>query len=414
MRLVRRSLLAGLTLLALLVVAGWTSVPQEGGGIAVVGQVTNGTPGAGFPAGLTVALHVFSGVEETAVYTTTAAADGSYRFEGLALDAGQTVVARVVYQGSAYLSDLVTFEPGQRELSRPVVIYESTEYPVSVQVTQLHIFLTPVGDRLHVAEYYLAGNDGGRTYVGTEDPETGRRTTLDFTLPAGAEELSFDGPGLGERFLARENGFVDTYPVPPGTVTSEIFFRYTLPYQVELRIERAFDVPVASIVLVVPEGDGVLRGEGITSTGEFDTEAGSALSYAAGPLAAGESLAFDLIAGAEPVPAAEAGGLATRNSAVETGIGVVALALAVVATYLMWRKPSPGPVPERARPLVEAIAALDARFEAGQLDEDRYHEERDALKRQVYALVEGGGGAGERRSRGVGTSGIETSRGEEI
>ena len=49
MRLVRLSLLAGLTLLALPVVVGWTPAPQEGGGIAVVGQVTNGTPGAGFP-----------------------------------------------------------------------------------------------------------------------------------------------------------------------------------------------------------------------------------------------------------------------------------------------------------------------------------------------------------------------------
>ena len=389
MRLVRRSCLAGLALLALLVVTGWTPVSQEGGGIPVVGQVTNGTPGGSVPAGLTVALHVFTRAEETAVYTTTTAADGSYGFQGLALDVGQTVVVRVVYQDSAYLSDLATFEDGQRELSRSVVIYESTEDPAAVQVAQLHVFLTPVGDRLHVAEYYLAGNDGDRTYVGTEDPETGRRTTLDFTLPAGAEGLSFDGSGLGERFLARENGFVDTYPVPPGTTTSEILFRYTLPYQEELHIERAFDVPVASVVLILPEGDGVLRGEGITSTGEFNTEAGPALSYAAGPLAAGESLAFDLIAGTEPVPAAEAEGLTTSNSAVETGIGLVALAAAVVATYLIWRKPGPGPVPERARPLVEAIAMLDTRFEAGQLGEDRYHEERDALKRQVYALVTG-------------------------
>ncbi|MEE8389171.1 MAG: hypothetical protein V3S14_00020 [Anaerolineae bacterium] len=137
-------------------------------------------------------------------------------------------MARVVYQDVACGSDLATFEPGQPEAVVAVTIYETTEDPSAIQIAQMHAFMSMLGDRLQIGEYLLVSNARDRTYVGKEDPEAGQRSTLSFILPEGAEELSFDDSGLGERYLERGGGFADTEPVIAGTATVEMLFSYEL------------------------------------------------------------------------------------------------------------------------------------------------------------------------------------------
>lgn len=265
----------------------------------------------------------------------------------------------------------------------------TTENPSNVVVSQLYIFITRSGDRLQVGEYYLIGNMGEQTYIGVEDPQTGRRATLTFTMPEGAGNLNFDGPGLGERFLPREGGFADTEPVPPASVTVEVLFSYELPYQEGLRLERTFSVPVASVVLVVSEGM-ALEGAGLSSTGPLDTQMGSALSYTTGPLAAGDALAFTVTTAPETPSASLVGGAPVRNAGREVAIGLAALAAAMASAYLLWRPGGAGPIPAHIHPLVERIAALDEAFEAGERGEEVYRAERERLKRRIRTLLERG------------------------
>jgi hypothetical protein len=246
--------------------------------------------------------------------------------------------------------------------------------PSDVVVTQLHFFVTRGEGTLQVIEYYLIGNTGQETYEGVEHPQTGGRVTISFTLPEGAEVLRFDGPGLGERFVEVAWGFADTEPIPPGMATVEVLFTYRLPYREGMQVARVFEVPVMSAVLVVAEEGLVLEGRGLTPAGTLDTQVGPATSYTAGPLGAGESLTFSVLAGEHPATSAP-----VRNAPWEVVIGLVALAVA----YLLWRSPAPGPCPAEARPLVDEIAALDADFEAGRVEEEVYRQKRDALKRRV-------------------------------
>ena len=372
-------------LLALLLTVGWRPVPQTDEFI-VEGQVTNGTPGGPIPADLPVALHVFSGMEETGTYATVLAADGFFHFDDVAPEEGATFATHVVYQDVTYISDLVTLEPGQRKLDLPVTIYESTEDPSAVLVTQLHVFMTREEDRLQVGEYYLVSNTGDQTYVGTED-ETGRRTTLTFTTPEGAEDLNFDGSGLDERYLELEEGFADTEPIPPGTATAETLFSYNLPYRKGFRVERTFDAPVTSVVLVLSDAGMALEGGSLTSEEVIDTQMGPALSYTAGPLEAGETLVFTLVARPQTMPSAPTATAPTRNPAQEIAVGLAALAAAVAAIYWMWRSPGAGPLPTQVRPLVEEIAALDIEFESGQVAKKAYYKERDSLKQQIRSRL---------------------------
>jgi hypothetical protein len=263
-----------------------------------------------------------------------------------------------------------------------------TEDPSAILITQLHVFLTQMGDRLQVGEYYLVSNTGEQTYVGAQDPQTGERTTLAFTLPEGAAALSFDGPGLGERYLELKDGFADTQPIPPGTATVEILFSYELPYREGMQVERVFEVPVISIALLLAVEEGIaLEGPGIVPAGTLDTQMGPTRSYTAGPRGAGESLVFSLTAEENAMPVAPAASKPARNAAQEASIGIVALAAAIAATRLVWRSPSPRPLPARARPLIEAIATLDARFEGREIKKEAYQQERQALKTQLHALL---------------------------
>ncbi|HHS97851.1 MAG TPA: carboxypeptidase regulatory-like domain-containing protein [Chloroflexi bacterium] len=376
----------------LLSALGWTRMPQATT-VTVKGRVTNGTPGGEVPPGLEVSLHVFSSGQESETLTTTVAADGSFSFEKVPGGEDRTYIAQVTYQGVEYTSDPVTPSADEEEVNAPITIYETTEDPATVQVTQLHVFINELEGQLLVEEYWLIGNEGERTYVGREDPETGQRVTLQVTLPEGAQDLTFDGPGLGDRFVERPNGFADTRPIPPGGTTVEIAFFYTLPYQEGLQVEQAADVPIGSVVVLMVQGDLALEGAGLEPMGTVDTQMGPAFSYIGGPLAAGEPLAFTLVP-APPTteePAPPAGHPATapaRNPARETAVGLAALAAAIVGALLLWRAPSPGPVPPRIRPLVERIAALDAEYRSGQIPEGTYLKRREQLKREIQALWE--------------------------
>lgn len=381
--------LAFLLLLAGLSVA-WTPAFQAEGG-AVTGDVVNGTPGGGVPDDLTVTLHIFTDMEETATHTTTVRADRSFRFEGLRFSEGDTLVARAQYREVAYVSEFATVEQGQQEISLPVTIYETTEDPADVAIFQLHVFVNRAGEQIQVGTYAVMGNTGDATYVGSQGPSaergTSARTTWSATLPGDAENLRFDTGELGRRFVSQEDGFADTRPIPPGGASVETSFTYELPFREGMEIEQAFDVPVRSAVLVLPEGDWALEGPDISSQGTLDTQMGAAQSYTAGPLSRGQPLAFAIVP--------RTGRTTTRSGGSSAGsldnvvLGVAALVAAGVAAAAMWRSPSPGPVPVQVQAEIEAIAALDRDFEKGRLPEQAYREQRRSLKQQVHRRLSG-------------------------
>jgi hypothetical protein len=114
----------------------------------------------------------------------------------------------------------------------------------------------------------------------------------------------------------------------------------------------------------------------------MDTTMGPIQVYTAGPLDAGHPIQFRVRT--EPLPAAEAAPTApVRNPNLEIVVGLVALAVAVGAAWVLWRPPAPEPVPAAVRPQIEAIAALDADYQAGRVGEKEYRRQREALKREA-------------------------------
>lgn len=259
----------------------------------------------------------------------------------------------------------------------------TTDDPSMVTVAQLHIFLRRVDERLQVREYYLISNSGDKTYIGREDPDTGQRFTLVFSLPAGATNPTVDKEIAG-RVIMLPDGLADTEPIPPGMATVDLSFQYDLPYQDGMEVQRTFPVSVTSVVLLGMGGDLSLEGSALTSQGALQIPQGMALAYTAGPIPAGEVLSFRVRKGAiAPAGGSPVAGGPTRNPATEIAFGLVALAVAGGVAYWLIRPPAPGPVPPSVRPLIEAIAALDADYEAGRVGEKEYYHRRETLKRQA-------------------------------
>jgi hypothetical protein len=114
----------------------------------------------------------------------------------------------------------------------------------------------------------------------------------------------------------------------------------------------------------------------------MDTTMGPIQVYTAGPLDAGHPIQFRVRTGSSPTAGATPSA-PVRNPTTEIVVGLVALGVAVVAAWVLWRPPAPGPVPAAIRPQIEAIAALDADYQAGQVEEEEYRRRREALKREA-------------------------------
>lgn len=382
-----RSQLASLLVVLGLLLAGRPLAAQAPA--SITGRVENRTPGGAIPASASVNLHLYELGAPVDLYTTTLGTDGTFSFPAPEGAAGLQVYASLEYQGVHYRS--ATYDLAEPLDGLVIDIYESTDDPAAVEIEQVHIFIAPFDDRVRIAELYHLSNRGERSYIGRPDPQTGVRSTLAIALPSGAEGLSLAGASLGERYVGDGASFVDTQPVLPGAGVQEIEFSYELALSLDRVITRAFALPVTSVVLLVRSESLGLDGPDIIPLGFMSTQMGSVATYQAGPFAAGEALSFSfsvqtLEAPPSGVPAAAAGSPGIGSLEVLGGLLVLGVAVWLILRARPRSRSLP-PVPEEAQPIIAAIAELDHRFAAGEMQEAAFRQERERLKEALRKRI---------------------------
>lgn len=363
--------------LAVMPAVAYTQTPSP---IVISGQVVNGTPGGSLPSGQPVTLHLFSETaQQVQVAHSMLSDEGTFRFEVRPEEAASFAVA-MRHQGVLYTTAPTPLDTGSEDHNVELILYDTTESAEAVIAGQVHLFIVPAEDILQITEYYVLSNTGTETYVGREDAATGSRFTLAFPLPDQARTVHVEGADVPEeRYFVEERAVIDTAPILPGEVTSEVRFTYDLPLQAAQPLRRTFPIPVQALVLVAGDTSLSLEGTGLTPMGSDET--GAANAYLAGPLAAGEPLEFTVGSpGAANVPV-------QRAPTQELGIGMLALAASLALSYRLWQS-RPHAIPEAARPLVAALARLDAQHAAGEIPKAVYTRERAALKTQLKSLIE--------------------------
>ncbi len=369
---------------------------QKGAGL-IMGTVTNGTTGQPV-ADVTVELGIFDHTELAEQRTTSTDAAGRFSFSELPTDPQVIYAARVVYPaGVPYSSDFVSFDAGQTELSLPVTVYETTSDPAGVRAERVHFIVEfdPAlpGEAL-VAELIVFSLDGDRTYVGDGN------AVLRFPLPAGATDLGINEEEIGGRFEATADGFVDRLPLRPGSNVRQVLYRYSLPYSGNrLDFRRALPYPATAINALIADVGQQVSSPQLADQGRRSAQGASYYNLVATNLAAGQEILIRMTG----LPSAQGGGgsgsgaTALSRAVVFLLIGLAAgMAALLVALPILRRRMAPAPAARTGldrEALLDALAGLEAAYEAGEISEAAYRDQRLLLKAQLRDLLRREGAA---------------------
>jgi len=367
------------------------AVLAQGEGI-IEGQVTNGTAGAPpeSVAGLEVTLYEVADGAAELMATTTSDGDGWFRFEGLATEPDRSYRFQLEYEGIVY-GAVSGFPADETLLHVAATVYEITASDSNIAVDRHHVVVDFAAGGALFQELYIFNNTGDKIYVG----EGG--TTLCFSLPDGAADVTFSDAETAAHFVETDGGLASVRPVMPGQ--REVTYSYDLPYDgTALTVSRRVLYPTSSMDLLVAN-TGVqaespqmvyqgLSGGDETAYQHFSAEdlPGDAvveLRLSGSPQGAGVP--------ALPRPSWSRG-LQEVGPAIALVMGLLG---ALLAFALMRRGRSSEPVAEgevdatsQRGELLHLIADLDDAFVEGHLDEESYHQLRAKMKtrlRDVWA-----------------------------
>jgi hypothetical protein len=372
----------------------------------VEGQVINGTQGgAEIGAGIAVNLHIFDASLEEQILSAETDAEGRFRFAGLDTAPALEYWVEAIYLDVAYGSDdLLQFADGQTALEATVTVYETTEDDTGVQLDLVHIFAESFGEVLRISETHLFGSTEDRTYIGVENAD-GLRETVFVPVPADAVGFAL-GEGFAEdRFTTVDGGLIDSEPVRPGTLMSEVRFSYHLMASTSsIVLERSFAYPVNSLTVLVAQPGLLLASEQLESMGtqliqdrQYEIFTGQSMDPSVPVVFEFTQVASagdDLDTGGMPSGQVPSGGTAPGGQSLLLwfGIGLALLAVAGVVVYAAAaRRPAsqrvvsdPGPAFDpKAREMIARLADLEDAYEAGELDEETYVSKRMAIFREL-------------------------------
>jgi len=375
-----------LSVFLLYLVASPAAVVAQNRGI-IEGQVVNATEGA-LPesvAGLEVVLYGVVGESTELLATATSDRQGRFRFEGV-----DTAPAHV-YRGQLEYREVVcgsesTFPPGDTVLHLVITIHETTASDHSIVVDRHHIIADFASDALLLQEMYILHNTGDTTYVG------GERTTVRFSLPDGAANLTFGDQEMESSLVRTADSLAFVRPVTPGN--SEVLYSYRVPYDgSQITLSRRVLYPTGYVDVMVANLGVQVESQRLLYQGLTGGDEMSYLHFGAENLPAGAEI--DLrISGAPqgaalPVPARPSWsqGLQEVGPVIALVMGLLGALLAFA--QLRWRQRSGRPADQGVDPTVQRdellhlIADLDDAFAEDRLDQQAYEQLRTRLKQRL-------------------------------
>ena len=374
----------------------------------IFGQIANGTQGGEIPGDLALMLHAWDEQGETVMPAERGKADssGAFRFENVPMQDSWVFAAMLSYHDVTYFSGTAEVQPEIKELALPLIVYETTSDASAVRISQMHVFLDFVSGKLTVGEIYVLSNTGDRAVVGGLPLPDGKTATLQFTLPAEANEVRFEGEDTA-RFVITPEGFADTGAVLPGEGTAQVVVTYVLPYTSGMMLAHAVNQPVEAMNVLMRADAGVtLAGDALSEPAPRQMQTGETFNiYAAGPLALGESLAVTLtgkptyrmadgMSGAATGASAPVLSATVKHWAIPIAGGLLGVALIAVGVW-WWRRG--GKIEAEPEGVVRgddwsgvlhAIAALDEAHERDEVPEEAYQSRRAELRAQAKAILQ--------------------------
>jgi mono/diheme cytochrome c family protein len=356
-----------------------------GEGRVVTGMVVNAS-GTAIPEGLEVSLQGYSDFEMEVDLTAPVAADGSFVFEDVPLDAENVYVAVVEYMDMFYPSDFYVAQGGDEGVTFEVEIFDTTTDTSDLVINRVHVFFEWISSELvQVVHLVSISNLGNETVYTPGEIEP----VVSFSLPEGAVNLVFETGGIGDPYIGTEQGFGDPRPIAPGEAAYEVLFAYEMEYDKGLTWTLPIDMPTEFAAIFV-QGDQVnVESDQLSFEADQMMQDGVYQTLVSDPLSAGDEITVEISGKVSQDETSTTVGEETNVFVIVAGVLGVAL-----AGYGAWQYFRPAQRDDDlldkldADALIDEIIALDEAFEAGELDEAEYRAEREELKAQLREQTE--------------------------
>lgn len=347
-------------ILAVVAAVGLSAIPPkdllaQGPGV-VAGQVTNGTPDGGDPAGSTVTLAAFLGSAGEIERRSTVSAEGAFRFDALETGAAWSYEVVVEYGAAQFSSGLFSFD-GEAAIDRPIRVFETADQDPGVRVSRRLLVFTPSADRsLRVLEVVTVQNPGQAAFIAAS---TGP-AALRFALPDGAFDFLAMWGFRAQDATVLPDGLILRTPLLPGE--NHMSFTYSFPWDpAGTAFSARLALPADEVIVMAPVGKLDVTSSALERSGESTIE-GRELSVwrSKAPVALGGSIELS-VRDPNLAPLARI----ARTSSGRWGAIMVGLALASLAVYGASRLRGAGgrkrPVTsaERANELLRRMAECD-------------------------------------------------------
>jgi hypothetical protein len=324
-------------------------------------------------------------------------AQGHFVFDNLETGNQFEYVVGIRYEGQLYRSGAIKLESGQHRTGVLVEVGQGTaKAPAAggaqplLQITKHMMLVALQKDHLNVREVVTVRYTGSRPYTGPSAHTGLTPFSLYFPLPEGYYDLQ-DVQGLEAQHVRRHpSGLFYTAPLTPGE--HRVVYTYALPFRENMTVvfvDRS--LPTAALDVFVEDTHLVATSD-LQFGGRVAAKPHEFLYFRGTDLAANSRSRLQLTRRTETMPLLQTGiyGLV---------LGIVLLGIAIPC-YGAWRSRARQSQPKTITPaqlqdlyatrgrLLQTIASLDNRHEAGRLDEATYREQRQTYKAQLLDLVE--------------------------
>ncbi|MBM3940652.1 MAG: hypothetical protein FJ318_07150 [SAR202 cluster bacterium] len=388
-----------------------SSAPAMAQQVATVhGTLRNGTAGAAFdPTKTPVTLSVVQGVSVVSQRSVLPDPDGSFTFEGVSVQQGQTYFFSADHAGAGYSARRAAADLAD---DVELTVYEATTSTDVLRFESYTIIVTGAdrADRvMEVMERAVVLNTSDRTLVPdlnappVADPAGGppMLSFLRFAVPAGATNLDVQSTLVGGDIIQVDRGFAVTTPIPPTVATGGAdAHQFQFVYRVRYGGDGAFDLSrnmpfgADAVRVVVPADTANAISVDLRDLGVAHIGNGRIVRLLeGGPVQRQGAIGVRVTALPQPRP----WDAVARHGPRWTALVVLPTALAAgLAALLAWTARRRGafaavsanaPSPVARDRLLARLAALDAEHAAGRLSDDVYRGEREAVKRGLLDIA---------------------------
>lgn len=349
----------------------------------ISGQVVNKTSDGPAP-GVELTLTSYMGDRPTDDKTINSDDQGNFLFDNLAWDRSYAIT--VNFKGAQYSTDKMVFLPNEDNKIMNLPIFEPTFEEDDISVVESHMIVQSDNGVLSVADLTLFDNEGNKIYVGGKELEDGRKESLRFNTPKGAQNINFIHGVNPDDIVQTTYGFADTTSIMPGQ--KRVVYTYDLPSSSKTTtFEQIIEYPTQSFLLLISDLERTAEVEGLSGGESVQIQGESFLKWTGTDLKPGQEIRVEFKGPVVKLDYLKWGAL---------GFLILIVIAGVIYSSVSKKKSDVNAIKEEGKKenpnqtrieLLKEIALLDDSFETGQIEEQKYKNIRENKKEELKKLT---------------------------